>query len=254
MQCHSSLPRVRKSSLSPVWAMGGRGVTHAGDVGDVADACGNTAAGIRSSGCIWVNGIYGNCLSFNFSSSGIATFPTLGSNFFNKTSPGSSIVSRIFVSALPSAFSCCFQQNRAAGISNYWGLWINPSNQWNFGSNTVGPTGPTVSLGWSTVGVTMTANLMQIMVIPDHGQLTVASQGTFTSTGNAAAFTMGSWPTGSEFFGGNISNCCVFNFALNLSQFTALAANPNAIYATPGRTRRRYYSIRPSSGSLLLAC
>jgi hypothetical protein len=76
MQYPGRYPRVKKSSLSPFWATGGIGPTHGGDLGDVADACGVTPAGVRSTGTVWVPGIAGPALSV-VSTNGASFTPVL---------------------------------------------------------------------------------------------------------------------------------------------------------------------------------
>lgn len=66
------VPRIYQTSGAPsFWAlMNGPARTHAADAGDVADLTGHVAASVRSSGCTWTPGPFGNRLLLNGASNG----------------------------------------------------------------------------------------------------------------------------------------------------------------------------------------
>lgn len=236
MQCHAALPRVRKSSLSPTWAMGGRAPTFAGPTGDVADACRVTAAGVRDSSCTWADGPSGKELACDGTGSAItlANWPPPGT--------GSARTYLIWFRAdsLAPAYSGLIGEGTGSGrldimLTSAGKIAIYCPGLIYDGSGPV-----TMAKG--------TYHFLQVALGVSSALVTV--DGVVDFSGASASLpsipdsllALGYDPVSGRPFTGRIAAAALFNYPLGLDEQVALFANPNAHFARPGRTRRRSYS------------
>jgi hypothetical protein len=239
MQCiPGELSRVQKSPLSPIWAMGGRGPTFAGDAGDVADACRATAALVRSGGCEFVNGPFGQVLRATANAEMAIAQPPPGVlpvgptapwtiSFWHRTRTSISLANSFGFGALTNATTGAGRLVIQADNNYYllaWGADWNTGVAWD--ADNV----------WHHVAFTSDGAFLRFY------RDGVLAAGPIAITYDAAA--------GDNIlvFGQPLAIAPdmdlgvpqIYDFALSASAIADIYANPNRAFASTARTRRRY--------------
>jgi hypothetical protein len=231
-------PRVKHNSLAPIWAMGGQGPTFAGDAGDIADACGLTPALTRGGpGTTWVAYPSGKTLSFDGSSSASGTGAPIDyyGDFTIAISlyvPSSNISNTVFACQGGYGGGGFYLQHDYSSMTPLTILtYFNATPVFS----------PVHSLDrWFRLVTTLQAGTATSWVDGIPGS---AVSGINLRPPSPSILFLGDYSIPGYRGPCQIANLQIFNRAFSPQEVAEDVANPNRIFTSRTRTRRRYYSV-----------
>ncbi len=193
-----------------------------------ADSTGDGHTGTLAGSVSWTTGLVGpNALSFSSSNDGHVSVPDSSSLDFSATQ-SYSLSAWVYVPSLPNGWTAIVEKSRETG-SNFYGIWINPSNQWVAGNNNLN--GSQVSTGWSLVTIVQNGSAGTRGLYVDGVEVASGAAQAANATG---ALWIGGDPIG-EAFNGTIDDVRLYNIALSNSLVQSLytAGTPAVTGETP---------------------
>ena len=183
-----------------------------------ADNSGDGHTGTLVGSVSWTTGLVGPyALSFSSSNSGHVVVPDSPSLRFT-ASQSFSLTVWAYVPSLPNRWTAIVDKSRNTG--SWYGIWINPSNQWVAGGLT-NLTGTSVTVGWHQLSLVQNASANTRVLYVDGVQVVSGAAQTGNGTGD---LWIGGAQSVSEYFNGTIDDVRVYDIALSAAQVQSLAA------------------------------
>lgn len=134
-----------------------------------------------------------------------------GGNGLFSNSQASSASVWVYVPSAPGAWKGIVTKNR--GTSTWWGIWINDSNQWAYGTQTDSFGGSTVTVGWHHIVITQDPISVVRKIYADGVE--VASRNTIIDSSNTSNLWFGAANTAGEYSNTTIDEVRLYNRALS---------------------------------------
>jgi inosine-uridine nucleoside N-ribohydrolase len=185
-----------------------------------SDSSGKVHTGTVVNGAAWTGGKINNALNFD----GVDDYVTVphSSDFAFTGTQSFSVAVWVYIPSLPGKWSGIVTKGRDADSGGY-GMWIDPTNKWTFGSKQGGTfynlTGSTVTTGWHHAVIVQNGPGNQRLIYVDGAQ---NASGTAYGSSSVSELWIGGAKSVAEYFSGKIDEVRFYNYALSVAEIQSL--------------------------------
>lgn len=213
-----------------------------------ADSSGKGHSGTVN-GATWTSGKIGNALNFDGTNDYVNVAHS--SDFAYIATGSFSIAAWVYIPSLPGKWSGIVTKGRDTDVG--YGMWIDPSNKWVFGSkqgaNYYNLIGSTVTTGWHHAVVVQNGPSNQRLIYVDGSQ---NASGTAYNSSSVSELWIGAAKSVSEYFPGKIDEVRFYNYALSATEVQNLY-NQSGSTPTPTPTPGVTATPTPTPAGILVA-
>ncbi len=204
-------------------------VAHWAFDGDATDSTGNGHDGTEENGPTYALGQFEQAIEFNGANSHV-TVPHSDDLSF-ESADAYSVAAWVYPTRLPGSWAGVVNKGRSTG--NWYGLWINPGNQWIFGHDGNNQAGSAVVAGvWTHVTMTYEGGLKRIYLNGELDNETISA----LSGAGAGDFAIGAALGVTEYFPGLVDEAAIYNHSLTpdeVKEAMFLSAKSAAVASDP---------------------
>jgi len=204
-------------------------VAHWAFDGDATDSTGNGHDGAEQNGPTYALGQFEQAIEFNGANSHVTAAHSDELSF--ESAGGYSVAAWVYPTRLPGNWAGVVTKGRDTG--NWYGIWINPGNQWVFGHDGNNQVGSAVLAGvWTHVALTYDGGQKRIYL---NGELDNETTSAQNGTG-AGDIAIGAALGVTEFFPGRVDEAAIYNHSLTpdeVKEAMFLSAKSAAVASDP---------------------